>query len=113
MVESLAALAPEVTFTHICPGTVSTPLFPGWVRPLADLLLTSIDDCGEFMLHALLMSRGGGAMRMGEHADDVGLQGYFGGDEVRERVWAHTMEVIERALAKTEQVVPSESMGGQ
>ncbi|KAH9933470.1 uncharacterized protein B0H18DRAFT_983871 [Fomitopsis serialis] len=100
MVESLAALAPGVTFTHIFPGLVSTPLLPGWARPLADVLCTSIDDCGEYMLYAVL-DGGGGVRRKGPRGDDIGMVGYYGGVEVRERVWAHTMEVISRALVTT------------
>ena len=97
--QSLASLAPEVTFTHIWPGLVSTPLFRPWARPLTNLLLTSIDDCGEYMLFALLDFNSGGAQRKGARGDDIGLDGYYGGAEVRERVWVHTMEVIEGALA--------------
>jgi len=100
MVENLAALSPGVTFTHVFPGLVSTPLFPGLVRPLADALCTSIDDCGEYMLYALL-DGGGGAKRKGPRGDDIGMACYYGGVEVRERVWAHTMEVIGRALVTT------------
>ncbi|KZT70869.1 NAD(P)-binding protein [Daedalea quercina L-15889] len=100
LVESLSALAPEVTFTHICPGLVSTPLFRPWARPLMNLLLTSIDDCGEYMLYALLDSgSAGGTKRKGARGDDIGMEGYYGGEEVRERVWAHTMETVESALA--------------
>lgn len=98
-----------MTFTHICPGLVSTPLFRPWARPLANLLLTSIDDCGEYMLYALLDSDGGGAKRKGARGDDIGLDGYYGGEDVRERVWTHTMEVIEGALTArlSEKAVPT------
>ncbi|KZT69119.1 NAD(P)-binding protein [Daedalea quercina L-15889] len=95
--QSLALRVPGATFTHIYPGAVSTPLFPRWTRPLADLLATSIDDCGEYMLYALL-NGGEGAQRKGEHGDDLGPESYHGGDEVRDRVWTHTMEVFDRAL---------------
>ncbi|KAI0736448.1 hypothetical protein C8Q72DRAFT_956766 [Fomitopsis betulina] len=88
----------DMTFTHICPGLVSTPLFRPWVRPLTNLLLTSIGDCGEYMLYALLHSGNGGAKRKGARGDDIGLDGYYGSEGVRERVWTHTVEVIEGAL---------------
>ena len=57
-----------------------------------------MEDSGEYMLYALL-NGGAGAQRKGERGDDLGSEGYYGGDEVRERVWTHTMEVIEGILA--------------
>ena len=57
-----------------------------------------MEDSGEYMLYALL-NAGAGAQRKGERGDDLGPEGYYGGDEVRERVWAHTTEVIESILA--------------
>ena len=68
------------------------------MRPLTKLLCTSMDDCGEYMLYALL-NGGEGAQRKGERGDDLGDKGYYGGKEVRERVWEHTMEVIDGTLA--------------
>ena len=57
-----------------------------------------MEDNGEYMLYALLNGEAG-ALRKGEHGDDIGAEGYYGGQEVRERVWTHTMEVIEGILA--------------
>ena len=89
---------PGGTFTHSYPGTVSTPIFPWWMKPFIKLLCTSMDDCGEYMLYALL-NGGEGAQRKGEHGDDLGDKGYYGGDVVRERVWAHAIEVVDGALS--------------
>lgn len=50
------------------------------------------------MLYALLHSGNGGAKRKGARGDDIGLDGYYGSEGVRERVWTHTVEVIEGAL---------------
>ena len=50
------------------------------------------------MLYALL-NGGEGARRKSGHGDDLPPESYYGGDEVREKVWAHTMEVIEKAEA--------------
>ena len=62
------------------------------------LMFTSPADAGEYMLYALL-NGGQGAQRKSEHGDDLPPESYYGGDEVREKVWAHTMEVIEKAEA--------------
>ncbi|KAH9836131.1 uncharacterized protein C8Q71DRAFT_760776 [Rhodofomes roseus] len=98
VMEIFASRVPGAMFSHIYPGLVDTPLLPWLVRILGKPFATSIDDCGEYMLYALL-NGGAGAPRQGEHGDDLGQVGYYGGDEVRERVWAHTTEVIEKALA--------------
>ena len=94
----LAARAPGVTFAHACPGTVDTPLFPWWIRPLTRFMFTSPVDAGEYMLYALL-NGGEGAQRKSPHGDDLPPESYYGGDDVREKVWSHTMEVIEKAEA--------------
>ncbi|EPS95902.1 hypothetical protein FOMPIDRAFT_1062511 [Fomitopsis schrenkii] len=96
--ETLAARVPGSTFTHTFPGAVSTPLFPWWAKPLIYLVGMSMEDSGEYMLYALLNGEAG-AQRRGEHGDDLGTEGYYGGDEARERVWGHTTEVIESILA--------------
>ncbi|TFY63880.1 hypothetical protein EVJ58_g2986 [Rhodofomes roseus] len=98
IMQIFASRVPGAMFSHIYPGLVDTPLLPWLVRILGKPFATSIDDCGEYMLYALL-NGGAGAPRQGEHGDDLGQVGYYGGDEVRERVWAHTTEVIEKALA--------------
>ena len=61
------------------------------------LLGITQEDSGEYMLYALL-NGGPGAQRRGDHGDDLGTKGYYGGEEVRERVWTHVTEVIESIL---------------
>lgn len=77
---------------------MDTPLFPWWIRPLTKFMFTSPEDAGESMLYALL-NGGQGAQRKSQHGDDLPPESYYGGDDVRERVWSHTMEAIERAGA--------------
>ena len=42
------------------------------------------------MVYASLNSEGGGAKRKGARGNDIGTDGYHGGEE--ERAWGHTME---------------------
>ncbi|TFY68180.1 hypothetical protein EVJ58_g1159 [Rhodofomes roseus] len=93
-----ASRVPGAMFSHNWPGLVDTPVLPWLLRTLAKPVAISIADSGEYMLYALLNGRAG-AQRSGERGDDLGPAGYYGGDEVRERVWAHTTEVFEKALA--------------
>ncbi|KAH9836132.1 NAD-P-binding protein [Rhodofomes roseus] len=96
--EIFASRVPGAMFSHNWPGLVDTPVLPWLLRTLAKPVAISIADSGEYMLYALLNGRAG-AQRSGERGDDLGPAGYYGGDEVRERVWAHTTEVFEKALA--------------
>lgn len=98
LLQTLASRVPGATFTHTYPGIVSTPIFPWWAKPLVSCIGIAIEDSGEYMLYALLDGKGA-AQRKGEHGDDLGTRGYYGDDEVRERVWAHTTEVIESIRA--------------
>ena len=67
------------------------------MRPLVSLFGITMEDSGEYMLYALLSGEAG-AYRRGDHGDDIGTKGYYGGEEVRERVWAHMTEVIDSIL---------------
>lgn len=108
LLQALAARVPGSTFTHIYPGAVITPIFPWWAKPIVCLVGTSMENSGEYMLYALLNGEAG-ARRKGERGDDLGSEGYHGGDEVRERVWAHTTEVIESILANGSWKDPTQS----
>lgn len=60
-------------------------------------MCTPMEDGGEYMLYALL-NGGEGLQRKDQHGDVCSPKTYHGGDEVRDRVWAHTMEVIDSAV---------------
>jgi len=102
MFEKFAALHPTVSFTHVFPGTVLTPIFfPAtfpWklFNPLIYavfwLVSTSPDTCAEYMWCAL-HTAGPGFHRMGERAQDQGMAYYKGTEEAREKLWEHTKEV--------------------
>ncbi|KAG8984193.1 hypothetical protein FRB94_006274 [Tulasnella sp. JGI-2019a] len=78
MVEEYAQRYPQISFTHIFPGSVKTSATRNlhWsLKPLAKVLsltFTSLQDCGEWMLYPLLSSsyREGGFF-MDNHGDPV------------------------------------------
>ncbi|KAI0727692.1 hypothetical protein C8Q72DRAFT_781281, partial [Fomitopsis betulina] len=89
---------PEATFAHACPGAVDTPLFPWWIRSLTNFMFTSPENGGEFMLYASA-EQWAGAQRKSQHGDDLPPESYYGGDDVRERVWTHIIDLVEHAVA--------------
>jgi len=50
---------------------------------------TSIEDCAEYMWHALLSAKEGFS-RTDEKGDDIGKKRYFGNEAQREKLWEHT-----------------------
>lgn len=50
---------------------------------------------GEYMLSALLQGEKG-TYRRGSSGEDIGHKGYYGTDEAREKLWAHTVEETAR-----------------
>ena len=62
---------------------------------------TSPEDCSEYMLYALFDGEKG-VFRRGSRGEDLGKTKYYpsrNADEARKKVWAHTEQVIEAALA--------------
>ncbi|KAI0692007.1 hypothetical protein C8T65DRAFT_699628 [Cerioporus squamosus] len=100
---------PDLAFVHINPGAVATSLVQGshWaLRPLvalASAIAAAPEDCAEYMLYALFQTERGFSRR-NQKGDDIGDLKHYGSDEERERVWEHSKEEINRALA-----VPIES----
>ncbi|KAJ2968568.1 hypothetical protein NUW54_g13177 [Trametes sanguinea] len=108
MMESLAEQNPGLSFVHIFPGIVRTPLLKlthpvlRCLNPLLSALLYPVsyspEDSAEYMLYALLHS-GEGFTRRNSQGDDIGKTRYYGSEEERKRVWEHTAEEIKRALS--------------
>ncbi|KAJ3002589.1 hypothetical protein NUW54_g5767 [Trametes sanguinea] len=108
MMESLAEQNPGLSFVHIFPGIVRTPLLKlthpvlRCLNPLLSALLYPVsyspEDSAEYMLYALLHS-GEGFTRRNSQGDDIGKTRYYGSEEERRRVWEHTAEEIKRALS--------------
>ncbi|KAI9060324.1 NAD(P)-binding protein [Trametes sanguinea] len=108
MMESLAEQNPGLSFVHIFPGIVRTPLLKlthpvlRCLNPLLSALLYPVsyspEDSAEYMLYALLHS-GEGFTRRNSQGDDIGKTRYYGSEEERKRVWEHTVEEIKRALS--------------
>ncbi|TFK81993.1 NAD(P)-binding protein [Polyporus arcularius HHB13444] len=104
MFEHYAKENPDLAFIHIYPGLVATPLIfaSHWAfRPLNYLLkafATTPEDCAEYMLYGLFQTEKGFSRR-NQTGDDIGDYRHYGSEEERERVWEHSKEEIERALA--------------
>ncbi len=65
---------------------------------LASALASAPEDCAEYMLYALFQTERGFSRR-NQRGDDIGDLKHYGTDEERERVWEHSKEEIDRALA--------------
>ncbi|KAJ7148392.1 NAD(P)-binding protein [Mycena crocata] len=102
MVESFAALEPEMTFLHTYPGVVITGLHGAADSPylrafswLFHIMLypfsISTETSGECTLYALLRS-GPGAHRTDRRGEDVGSTGYCVVEDAKEKLWEHTVK---------------------
>ena len=99
---------PGISFVHIYPGVVRTPLLQTshpvlrYLNPLTYALLypfsVSPEDCAEYMLYGLLQTEKGKFSRRDASGDDIGRSRYYGTEEERKAVWEHTKSEIERAL---------------
>ncbi|KAF9515445.1 hypothetical protein BS47DRAFT_1262634, partial [Hydnum rufescens UP504] len=75
MVQEFSERHPKLSFTHIHPGFVLTSfgdasIFMRMIKPLLRLLLTSPQDCAEFMLRALFdPAAAKGAFHRNNHAE--------------------------------------------
>ncbi|TRM70626.1 hypothetical protein BD626DRAFT_449242 [Schizophyllum amplum] len=103
MMQDFAARHPGIAFIHSYPGAVRSSIikksnsylvkaaaYAFW--PLLRLTTVSEEECGAYMTHALLHAQPGFA-RVNNHGDDIGLTKYFGTEEQRKKLWAHTVEV--------------------
>ncbi|KAG8926483.1 hypothetical protein FRC02_008859 [Tulasnella sp. 418] len=100
LVKEYSRQYPQLSFTHIHPGPVDTPLASKshWaikmIYPLVAWLNVDPEICGEFLMSALVrpeFARGG--HHLGSHIDPVPESKLFVTDEAREKVVAHFKEV--------------------
>ncbi|TBU33687.1 NAD(P)-binding protein [Dichomitus squalens] len=109
MMQSYAEQNPGLSFVHTYPGIVRSELLTRshWsmrvLNPLLQALFYPVsyspEDCGEYMLYALLQAPAGVA-RYNAQGDDIGRSPLYDAVDVRTRLWEHTKEEVEGALAK-------------
>ena len=95
---------PNISFTHIYPGVVSTPMatnFHWSTRPLAPLIrwiITSPTDCAEWMWSSLWSSEPefkAGAHRLGSHGEPVQPNKAITPGAAK-RIWDHAVELTDK-----------------
>ncbi|KAG6879025.1 hypothetical protein C0992_005775 [Termitomyces sp. T32_za158] len=84
-----AALATP-TYNDLMLQVMTSPVVTNLFRPFS----TSIQDCGEYMLHGLLSNKAG-FYRVGSQGEDLGMKRYFGSEEARKKLWEHTVKATE------------------
>ncbi|KAH9485709.1 Oxidoreductase [Psilocybe cubensis] len=100
MVESFQQQNPGIIFSHSFPGAVLTNIMSSahmpWLRavaPVANLIAKPFtvtqNQCAEYLWSGLL----NGTSRIGKKGEDIGKTGYYGNDELRQKLWEHTEEV--------------------
>lgn len=97
----------RLTFTHAHPGGVDSGLLTNStsrpvrilqtclgpiIRAAAPLIgIVSVEDAGEYQLYGMLQQTGG-LQRVGARGQDIGMEAFYGGDEVvRRKVWQHSV----------------------
>lgn len=107
--QAYAERYPDVSFIHIYPGAVRTPLlniFSHWTLIPFNWLFRAMvypgsvppEYCAHWLVWTLLLPEGG-ASRWGEKGKRLGPNPYYSGSQVVEKLWNHTEAEIERALA--------------
>ncbi|PPQ88961.1 hypothetical protein CVT25_005060 [Psilocybe cyanescens] len=102
MIEAFSERNPGITFSHAFPGGVSTNLMSSartpWLRaiaPVANVIAKPFsvtqDECAEYLWSGLLNTTAG-TYRMGSKGEDIGKKGYYGNEELRQKLWEHTIE---------------------
>ncbi|KAJ7908898.1 NAD-P-binding protein [Mycena leptocephala] len=89
--EEFALRDPEIAFTHISPGFVNTPIYNSkhWGMRLVAPIFKPM-----YMLFALFSGEKG-FMRRNDKGEDIGMKKYFGTEEGRKTLWAHTVKEID------------------
>ncbi|KAK7002418.1 hypothetical protein R3P38DRAFT_2648145 [Favolaschia claudopus] len=113
MVESFGERNSSITFAHAFPGTVDTPIMKAspsrilrMVYPIRYLLVPPLwwaispEECGEKQLYGLLNAPAG-ASRISGDGTAMGPNGQNDETwaEARERLWAHTEEVVGKSVS--------------
>lgn len=102
--KSFAEKHPALSFLHIAPGVVRTPIIYSLGRENALMSLTnplisilgyalgvSADECAEYMWRGMFAS-GKGWSRWSKHGEDVGNKNLWSTPEAQEKVWKHTLD---------------------
>jgi len=96
MVEEYASRHPKMSFIHIFPGFVNTNIGKNlhWtMRPLmslANIIGTSLDDCGQYMLSALVSPEyRQGAYHLDSRADPMSPEKIHTSEEARAKLVEH------------------------
>ncbi|KAJ3488288.1 hypothetical protein NLI96_g2949 [Meripilus lineatus] len=96
MLEAFSERNPELTFTHIYPGIVRTPLlgniFTHWALAPVNWVLNIVTY--PFSL----------APERNQNGDDIGKSIYSDSKESRDRLWEHTEKEIQRAIGLMTQI---------
>ncbi|TBU33736.1 hypothetical protein BD311DRAFT_794048 [Dichomitus squalens] len=111
MIISFAERHPDISFVHVHPGLVRTPVLARthWIwralNPLVTVALypfsVSEEESGELLLNALLKT-GKGYSRLNGGGDDICDKGLnVGSTDVRRGLWEHTEETLLVALGKS------------
>lgn len=97
MVKVLGERHPDITFIHMYPGIVDTPVIRinWWTTLLAGLfkpVLRTPPDAGQSLLYPLLNSEfNGGSYYLGSNAEKLTLNNRFT-DEFTKKVWEHSLQ---------------------
>lgn len=106
--QHLALTHPTLSFIHVFPGWVTTPIFTTFLsprlrpllrlaNPLISLVATSPDDYGLVLLKALFDPRyEKGMWKLDSKSEAVGKGKAAAGDEARSKVSSHVDEVTNR-----------------
>ena len=104
--DRLAADNPALTFIHAAPGMVRTSwgtelpfILRAGVRLLQRVIARSPETCAAAMCRALLEDSLRGGFRLITQDAGTAAPTAAHGAAVRDRVWAHTMEVLDRCAA--------------
>ncbi|PFH49858.1 hypothetical protein AMATHDRAFT_146712 [Amanita thiersii Skay4041] len=114
MMEEFALRNPSISFIHAYPGFVRTPIMKSsdsallrtLATPTIGLLYpftTGVEDCAEYMWHALFNSsaRGPGsvgiknAYRTGSRGENLERKRYYGDETQRRKLWEHTWQAVQ------------------
>lgn len=100
VLEELAERYPNLSFTHIDPGHVFTPLInPVWIlrilKPLLAYLSTTAETCAEFMLRPVFdETYARGAFHLNDHAEPCPTEVLYLGQPQQSVVYEHVIGMI-------------------
>eukprot|EP00128_Syssomonas_multiformis_P011048 Colp12_sorted_trinity150504_noHs@12017 len=107
MVDEFSRRHPSITFMHPYPGIVKTNISNGlptvlnWLsKGLMHVIAVSAETCGEYMTYGLLSDKyKKGFWLLNDTGDSVDKVKQHT-DEMRQKVWDHTVQLTEEALSR-------------